>query len=112
MSEIIMLINLELHVFKITNLFVSLTEMPVRLLAVTLIPPAQAPLPPLALRPLPLPLPPRGPGNRSPPRPRNGKRRGAKEENGDRERDKRKKIVTEEKSNKESKIKELMFTSL
>lgn len=85
MSEIIMLINLEL--IKITNLFVSLTEMPVRLLAVTLIPPAQAPLPPLALRPLPLPLPPRGPGNRSPPRPRNGKRRGAKEENGDRKRE-------------------------
>lgn len=87
MSEIIMLINLELHVFKITNLFVSLTEMPVRLRAVTLIPPAQAPLPPLAPRPLPLPLPPRGPGNRSPPRPRNGKRRGAKGENGDRKRE-------------------------
>lgn len=110
MSEILMLINLEL--IKITNLFVSLTEMPVRLRAVILIPPAQAPLPPLAPRPLPLPLPPRGPGNRSPPRPRNGKRRGAKEENGDRKRDKRKNIVTEEKSNKESKIKELMFTSL
>lgn len=105
-----MLINFEL--IKITNLFVSLTEMPVRLRAVILIPPAQALLPPLAPRPLPLPLPPRGPGNRSPPRPRNGKRRGAKEENGDRKRDKRKKIVTEEKSNKESKIKELMFTSL
>lgn len=82
-----MLINLEL--IKITNLFVSLTEMPVRLRAVTLIPPAQAPLPPLAPRPLPLPLPPRGQGNRSPPRPRNGKRRGAKGENGDRERQKK-----------------------
>lgn len=82
-----MLINLEL--IKITNLFVSLTEMPVRLLAVILIPPAQAPLPPLAPRPLPLPLPPRGPGNRSPPRPRNGKRRGAKGENGDRKRQKK-----------------------
>lgn len=85
MSEIIMLINLEL--IKITNLFVSLTEMPVRLRAVILIPPAQAPLPPLAPRPLPLPLPPRGPGNRSPPRPRNGKRRGAKGENGDRKKE-------------------------
>lgn len=80
-----MLINFEL--IKITNLFVSLTEMPVRLRAVILIPPAQAPLPPLAPRALPLPLPPRGPGNRSPPRPRNGKRRGAKGENGDRKRE-------------------------
>lgn len=95
-------------------MFVSLTEMLVRLQAVTLIPPAQELLPPPAPQPLPLPLLPRGPGNRNLPRPRNGKRRGVKGENGDRERQ-RKKIVTEEKSNKESKnlrINKTVFTSL